>query len=89
MTGDRRIVRPSEPQAAAARAEPGERLFEFSKGADQFVCELRDQGEFGIEAQFLLNGELYIAQTFREQPAIDRMFAIAWAEHQRATMERR
>jgi hypothetical protein len=72
-------------------AQPSERRFEFRKGVDHYVCELRDHGEFGIEAQFLLNGELYIARTFRDQPDLNLRawaVAIAWAEQQRTAMEK-
>jgi hypothetical protein len=68
----------------------GELLFEFRKGTDHYACELRDHGEFGIEAQFLLNGELYIARTFRDQQDLGlhaRNVATNWANRQRATME--
>lgn len=33
---------------------------------DRFVCELRNHGEYGVEAQFLLNGDLYIARMFQD-----------------------
>ena len=39
-------------------AQPGERLFESRKNADRCSCELRDYGEWGVEAQLLLNGDL-------------------------------
>jgi hypothetical protein len=66
--------------------KPGERLFEFGKGSDHYACELRLHGEWGVEAQFILNGDLYIAQTFRDQPDLGiraRDPAIAWAEQER------
>ena len=65
-------------------------LFEFRKGTDSYACELRDHGEFGVEAQFLLNGEPYIARTFRDLPDLKlraRDVAVHWAHRQRATME--
>jgi hypothetical protein len=65
-------------------------LFEFRKGSDHYACQLRDHGEFGIEAQFLLNGTLYIARTFLDQPELNlraREVAKNWANRQRATME--
>ena len=57
--------RPSRRLCAAER--PGERLFEFRKGGDHYVGELRYHGEFGVEIKFLLNGDLYIARTFQDQ----------------------
>ena len=54
--------------------QPGELLFAFMRGADRFQCELRDDGEHGIEAQFFQNEAVYLGRRFdrREQ-------AIAWA----------
>ena len=51
----------------------------------------RDHG-LCIEAQFLLNGQLYLVHTFWDLPEFGktaRELAIAWAERQRADMERR
>jgi hypothetical protein len=31
---------------------------------DLYTCELRDHGEFRIEAQLLLNGQLFMARRF-------------------------
>ena len=48
-------------------------------------------GEYGVEAQFLLNGDLSIARTFRDQPDFGlggRDLAIAWAEAQRKIREK-
>jgi hypothetical protein len=70
----------------AARVAKGELLFEFRKNSDHYVCELRDHGEFGIEAPFLLNGDLYIARAFQDQPDLQlegRRLTIAWAEQER------
>jgi hypothetical protein len=74
----------------AREPKPGDRLFEFGKGSDSYACELRDHGEFGVEALFLLNGQLYIARTFHDQPALGlraRDIAMRWAHRQRATMK--
>jgi hypothetical protein len=65
-------------------------LFAFLKGGDSYACELRDHGEFGVEAQFRMNGELYIARTFHDQPHLAlraRDAAMRWAHRQRAAME--
>jgi hypothetical protein len=78
-------------KATARTPRPGEMLFAFQHGADAYRCELRDHGEFGVEAQFLLNGELYIARTFQDEPILAvraRELAIAWAEQQRGAMEK-
>ena len=84
---DEPFYSPKAKPAPPREPKSGERLFAFSNGADRFACELRDHEEFGLEAQFLLNGELYIARTFREAPAIAPTLAIAWAERQRKAME--
>ena len=49
--------------------EPGEVLFEFSRGFDRYVCELRDHGAIGVEAQFLLNGDLSTSPVVRHSGA--------------------
>jgi hypothetical protein len=49
----------------------GELLFEFLRGHDRIRCELRDHGPFGVEAQFLINEELFISRTFH--PRLDPM----------------
>ena len=73
---------------AARQPRPGELLFEFQRGIDSFVCQLRDHGEFGVEVQFLINDELRVGRTFRDDVlrgrARDR--AVGWAERRR-TME--
>jgi hypothetical protein len=71
--GYAKTIEPRKPR-------PGELLFEFHCPADHrfFRCELRDHGEFGVEAQFLLNGHLHIARTFPlREPAV------RWAEEER------
>jgi hypothetical protein len=49
---------------------------------DRFHCELRKQGEFGFEAQFFQNDELYTSRRFDE-----RKQAIEWAISERASIE--
>jgi hypothetical protein len=70
--------------------KPGELLFTFGRGIDVYACELRDHGEFGIEAQILINGTLLMARMFRddlERGPRGRSLAIAWLEQARTTME--
>jgi hypothetical protein len=38
--------------------KPGEPLFEFLRGHDRFLCELRDHATYGVEAQFYQNEEV-------------------------------
>jgi hypothetical protein len=55
-----------------------EHLFEFLRGRDRILCELRDQGEFGIEAQFFENEDLLFSRRFET-----RVGAVQWAEKER------
>jgi hypothetical protein len=74
-------------RAPARQPRPGELLFEFRNDRMELVrCELRDHGEFGVEVQFLINGELRVGRTFHDDVlrgrARDR--AVGWAERRRA-----
>lgn len=77
---------------APRQPEPGELLFEFVLGHDRWRCELRDHGEqYGVEAQFLLNGDLERARTFASYMVLThtaREHAIYWAEQERKALER-
>lgn len=92
-----RMTEPTDRSHLLAGATPGpqrvpkvgELLFEFLRGHDRIRCELRDHGPFGVEAQFLINEELFISRTFH--PRLDPMrtpreMAIAWAETERADL---
>jgi hypothetical protein len=61
---------------------PSERLFEFQRGSDRFLCELRDSGR-GIEVQFFRNEELFYGKRFPM-----RELAVAWAVQERKAIER-
>lgn len=77
------------PKAAPRVARPGELLFEFLRGHDRIRCELRDHGDYGVEAQFLTNEEITIGRTFHRRldpTRTPREMAIAWAEAERHTM---
>ena len=69
---------------APRQPQPAERLFEFLRGHDQFLCELRDHGEsYGVEAQFYRNEEFILSRRFdrRLDPTRPpRELAIQWAE---------
>jgi hypothetical protein len=43
---------------------PGEPLFALAKGTRRAVCELRYHGEYGVEVQFLDDGELSCDRRF-------------------------
>ena len=82
MTDDQPWYSPTYKPPTPATLQPRELLFTFSRGADRFRCELRKQREFGIEAQFFQNDELFVSQRFDE-----REQALAWAESERAVIE--
>jgi hypothetical protein len=63
--------------------QPGERLFEFLRGHDRFLCELRDDGEHGVDVQFFVNEEFRFS---RRLP--NRALAIAFAQAHRQNIER-
>ncbi len=65
--------------------QPGELLFEFLRDSDHahFRCVLRVHGEWGVEAQFWMNGELLIAQRFNT-----RALAVQWAVVERQAIEK-
>ena len=43
---------------------PRETLFEFLRGHDRFLCELRDHGRWGVKAQFYQNEEFFCGRRF-------------------------
>ncbi len=64
----------------------GELLFEFVRASDraQIRCDLRYHRDFwGVEAQFLLNGDVLIARRFDT-----RALAVQWAELEREAIEK-
>lgn len=80
---------PSEPFEAPTRTdppwqpEPGELLFAFVRGRDRFLCELRDHGHWGVEAQFFKNEAFILSRRLdtREQ-------AVQWATIEREAIEK-
>jgi hypothetical protein len=82
---------PHQPPRPPRQARPGERLFEFLRGHDRFLCELRDHGEYGVEAQFYRNEEFLLGRRF--DPRLDptrtpRELAVQWAEEERKAIEK-
>jgi hypothetical protein len=78
------FYRPNRPLDPPRQPQAGEHLFEFYREADQarFMCELRECGEYGVEAQFFQNEELLIAWRWPT-----RELAMAWAERERRELE--
>jgi hypothetical protein len=74
--------KPFHKPPPAPASQPGELLFTFDRDASsRYACELRDHGEFGIEAQFLKNGEFSHCHRWPT-----RAQAIAWAHAERAAI---
>jgi len=78
------FYRPNRPPDPPRQPQAGEVLFEFYREADhgRFMCELRDRGEYGVEAQLFKNEELLIAWRWPT-----RELAIACAECERRELE--
>jgi hypothetical protein len=66
--------------ALPRKPRPAEPLFSFQRGSRLICCELRYHGEFGVEAQFLKDGELFFSRRFDT-----RAQAVQWAEIERET----
>ena len=85
--------KPHRPPMPPRQAQPGELLFEFHVPATHtsYRVELRDHGQYGVEAQFLDPVDMRIARTFH--PRLDltrtpREMAITWAEEERKAIEK-
>ncbi len=84
--------KPNRPPAPSRQPQRGERLFEFLRGHDRYLCELRDHGEtYGVEAQLWKNEEFFYSRGF--DPRLDRTrtpreLAIAWANAERKHLEK-
>ena len=74
---------PNHKPRPPRQRQPGEQLFAFLRGHDRFLCELRDDGEHGVDAQFWVNEEFLYSQRFNARP-----IAITWATSQRAAIEK-
>ena len=63
---------------------PGERLAEFVRPSDGAAmrAEIRDHGDYGVEAQCFADGEFELGRRFPS-----RELAIAWAGRERAAIE--
>jgi hypothetical protein len=66
------------PRLPAREPKPREPLWRVELPTHTWTCELIDQGEWGIEAHILRNGELVYGQRFET-----RELATAWAEDER------
>lgn len=75
-TPNRKPDPPREPTA-------GEPPFALLRGHVRFLCELRDHGAYGIEAQFYENEDFLVSRRFGT-----RTLAVQWAEEERKAIER-
>jgi hypothetical protein len=66
------------PHVHAVEPVPGEQLFAMTRGSERLTCRVFYHDQFGVEAQFQLDGTLWIGQRF---PA--KELAIRWAELER------
>jgi hypothetical protein len=66
-----------------AKARPGEPLFTLIRDEQRISCELRYHGEYGVEAQFLRDGELMIGRRF-----VTRSPAVQWGRLERYALLR-
>jgi hypothetical protein len=76
----------------ARQPKPGELLFEFHVPQTHtfWRVELRDNGVYGVEVQFLDPIDVRIARSFRQDMDPDRTpraMAMAWAQLERAAKE--
>jgi hypothetical protein len=67
-----------EPPRLAQREKRRDLLFAMTKGTWRLECSLLYHGEFGVEAQFTIDGGLHVARTFPM-----KALAVAWAESER------
>lgn len=91
MSDEQPFYAPDLKPAPPRQPQPGELLFEFLVGHNRWLCELRDHGQYGVEAQFWKNEEFTFSRRFddrldRTRPP--RALAIAWAEEERRALER-
>jgi hypothetical protein len=69
---------------AVRGSRPGERLWTELRDGITWSAEIRDDGEFGTEAQILREGELRIGKRFAAREA-----AVLWAQHLRTAIVHR
>jgi hypothetical protein len=76
---------PKQTPKLPREPKPGELPFEFNRGEYRYRVELRDHGQWGMDAQFFCDGHLHMSRMF---PTRD--LAVLWATHERDEMlERR
>jgi hypothetical protein len=79
---DEPFYAPGRKPRPARQPKAGELLFEFLVGQARWRCELRDQGAYGVEAQFFENAEFSRSRRWRT-----REVAVRWAESERSAIQ--
>ena len=83
-------LRHDAPWTSPRQAQPGEKLFEFLRGHDRFLCELHDHGQHCVEVQFYQNEEFLFSRRFEQamsRTQTPREIAVQWAEEERKALE--
>jgi hypothetical protein len=76
------LYTPNRKPPPPRKPQPGELVWSFRKDSRQFDCELQYHGEWGVDAQILLDRELLIGRRFDT-----KALAVQWAEEERKAME--
>jgi hypothetical protein len=84
MADDDAFYSPNHKPAGPRQAQPGELVWEAHIRGRFYRCELRDHGQWGVEAQVLLDHDLFYARRFSTRAA-----ALAFAEEERIDLSRR
>lgn len=74
---------PNRKPEPPRQPQPGEKLFEFLVGNDRYIVELRDHGQWGVDAQFYRNEEFCYSRRMD-----NRALAVLWAEAIRKGLEK-
>jgi hypothetical protein len=61
---------------------PTQPLFTFLRGDDRLMCDVRENGDQGVEAQFYENGVVITSQTFETTE-----LAVRWALEEKEVLE--
>lgn len=78
MTNNDWMLWNAKPRVPDKRETPREWLYAVRRDNHALECELLYNGEFSVEARWLLDGELSYARVF-----VSKALAVAWAESTR------
>jgi hypothetical protein len=80
--GDDAFYRPNRQPPPPRVPRPGEPLWSLRKDHVTWSAELRYHGEWGVEAQILRDGDLFMGRRFDL-----REIAVRWADEERRLIE--